>query len=94
VQRKALADRLQACISGQIKAAKTRYHGDYHLGQVLLTQNDFVITDFEASGTSVRRASPQTLALRDVPACCDRLIMSLRCPCARQRGTTQRFGEI
>jgi maltose alpha-D-glucosyltransferase/alpha-amylase len=47
VQRKALADRLQDCISGQIKAAKTRYHGDYHLGQVLLTQNDFVITDFE-----------------------------------------------
>jgi maltose alpha-D-glucosyltransferase/alpha-amylase len=47
MQRKALADRLQACISGQIKAVKTRYHGDYHLGQVLLTQNDFVITDFE-----------------------------------------------
>ncbi len=46
-QRKALVDRLQACISGQIKAVKTRYHGDYHLGQVLLTQNDFVITDFE-----------------------------------------------
>jgi maltose alpha-D-glucosyltransferase/alpha-amylase len=27
--------------------AKTRVHGDYHLGQVLLVQNDFVITDFE-----------------------------------------------
>jgi maltose alpha-D-glucosyltransferase/alpha-amylase len=26
---------------------KTRYHGDYHLGQVLVVQNDFVITDFE-----------------------------------------------
>jgi maltose alpha-D-glucosyltransferase / alpha-amylase len=26
---------------------KTRVHGDYHLGQVLLVQNDFVITDFE-----------------------------------------------
>ncbi|HLX27895.1 MAG TPA: maltose alpha-D-glucosyltransferase [Casimicrobiaceae bacterium] len=26
---------------------KTRIHGDYHLGQVLLVQNDFVITDFE-----------------------------------------------
>ena len=46
-QRDALTDRLNACISGQIKAVKTRYHGDYHLGQVLITQNDFVITDFE-----------------------------------------------
>ena len=46
-QRNALRDRLDACISKQIKAVKTRYHGDYHLGQVLLTQNDFVITDFE-----------------------------------------------
>lgn len=28
---------------------KTRYHGNYHLGQVLLAQNDFVITDFEGN---------------------------------------------
>jgi maltose alpha-D-glucosyltransferase/alpha-amylase len=29
------------------ETVKTRYHGDYHLGQVLLRNNDFVITDFE-----------------------------------------------
>ena len=30
-----------------LQAAKTRYHGDYHLGQVLLVKNDFIIIDFE-----------------------------------------------
>jgi maltose alpha-D-glucosyltransferase / alpha-amylase len=30
-----------------LKAVKTRFHGDYHLGQVLLVQNDFYIIDFE-----------------------------------------------
>jgi maltose alpha-D-glucosyltransferase/alpha-amylase len=46
-QRNALTERLNACIVGQMKAVKTRYHGDFHLGQVLLSQNDFVFTDFE-----------------------------------------------
>ena len=30
-----------------IDAVKTRHHGDYHLGQVLVVENDFVIIDFE-----------------------------------------------
>jgi maltose alpha-D-glucosyltransferase/alpha-amylase len=46
-QRDTLTERLNACICGQMQAVKTRYHGDFHLGQVLLTQNDFVFTDFE-----------------------------------------------
>ena len=32
---------------GEIEAVKIRYHGDYHLGQVLIRGNDFVIIDFE-----------------------------------------------
>jgi len=31
----------------QVNAAKTRIHGDYHLGQVLVVQQDFMIIDFE-----------------------------------------------
>ncbi|WP_280153932.1 maltose alpha-D-glucosyltransferase [Piscinibacter sp. XHJ-5] len=33
--------------AGMPRALKTRLHGDYHLGQVLVSRNDFVIIDFE-----------------------------------------------
>jgi maltose alpha-D-glucosyltransferase/alpha-amylase len=32
---------------GKMSASKTRIHGDYHLGQVLVVENDFYIIDFE-----------------------------------------------
>ncbi len=47
----ARADEIFAKISAfeqcKISATKTRHHGDYHLGQVLNTGDDFVIIDFE-----------------------------------------------
>jgi len=45
-RRNAIASRLADC-SGAVGKPLIRIHGDYHLGQVLLVQNDFVITDFE-----------------------------------------------
>jgi len=39
--------RLQVLARTQIRVSKMRCHGDYHLGQVLWTGKDFVITDFE-----------------------------------------------
>ncbi|HKH19413.1 MAG TPA: maltose alpha-D-glucosyltransferase [Gammaproteobacteria bacterium] len=45
--REALIERIRGCEVNNLNAAKTRYQGDYHLGQVLLAHNDFVIIDFE-----------------------------------------------
>ncbi|WP_022948254.1 maltose alpha-D-glucosyltransferase [Methylohalobius crimeensis] len=52
---------------GDLDLVKTRYHGDYHLGQVLVCGNDFVIIDFEGEPNRSlderrRKGSP----LRDV----------------------------
>jgi trehalose synthase-fused probable maltokinase len=59
--------RSQASSSEPIDAAKIRIHGDYHLGQVLVTDGDFVIIDFE--GEPARRLDQRRQkqpALRDV----------------------------
>jgi maltose alpha-D-glucosyltransferase/alpha-amylase len=50
-RRDALLSLVSGHASDAATGAKTRLHGDYHLGQVLLAQNDFVITDFEGEPT-------------------------------------------
>jgi maltose alpha-D-glucosyltransferase/alpha-amylase len=50
-----------------ISAVRIRIHGDYHLGQLLCTGNDFVIVDFE--GEPIRALSERRIKrcpLRDV----------------------------
>jgi maltose alpha-D-glucosyltransferase/alpha-amylase len=46
-RRTALEQHIATLVPADVGALKTRYHGDYHLAQVLLAQNDFVIIDFE-----------------------------------------------
>jgi len=51
----------------RIPAAKTRIHGDYHLGQVLFTGKDFVIIDFEGEpGLSFSERRSRKSPFKDV----------------------------
>ena len=62
-----LRKRVEALQIGRLRAVKTRYHGDLHLGQVLLRENDVVIIDFEGEPrrTMEERRRKHT-ALKDV----------------------------
>jgi len=46
-QRAQILAAIDACPAPRGVLLKTRHHGDYHLGQVLVRENDFVIIDFE-----------------------------------------------
>jgi maltose alpha-D-glucosyltransferase/alpha-amylase len=46
-RRDRLLQRIEACAAVVPRGLKTRRHGDYHLAQVLLKRNDFIIVDFE-----------------------------------------------
>jgi maltose alpha-D-glucosyltransferase / alpha-amylase len=62
-----LIARFEALVADRVRASLIRGHGDYHLGQVLYTGNDFVIIDFEgepARPLSERRI--KRIGLRDV----------------------------
>jgi len=49
------------------RTLKTRHHGDYHLGQVLIARNDFIITDFEGEpARTLEERRRKHTPLRDV----------------------------
>jgi maltose alpha-D-glucosyltransferase/alpha-amylase len=65
--RKKVLDRIRALRPVDLQAVKTRYHGDYHLGQVLVVENDFVIIDFEGEpARSLEERRRKHSALKDV----------------------------
>ncbi len=66
-QRAMLLARIDAHAADRASAARTRLHGDYHLGQVLLVQNDFVIIDFEGEPSRTPAERRQKISpLKDV----------------------------
>jgi maltose alpha-D-glucosyltransferase/alpha-amylase len=66
-RREQMLERIAALPVPTGRALKTRHHGDYHLGQVLISKNDFIITDFEGEpARTLEERRRKHTPLRDV----------------------------
>ena len=66
-RRAEITERMHASAAGALHVTKTRYHGDYHLGQVLAVGNDYMIVDFEGEpGREATVRRQKSSPLRDV----------------------------
>jgi len=65
--RRKLHDKVRAISPQAAGLMKTRYHGDLHLGQILVVQDDFIIVDFEGEpGRPLEERRAKGCVLRDV----------------------------
>jgi maltose alpha-D-glucosyltransferase/alpha-amylase len=65
--REDLYERLRAATRMQPSGRRSRIHGDYHLGQLLMAKNDVVIIDFEGEPRrSLEQRRAKSSPLRDV----------------------------
>jgi maltose alpha-D-glucosyltransferase/alpha-amylase len=62
-----ILERFRGIVKRSLSSTRVRNHGDFHLGQVLYTGNDFVITDFEGEPSrSLNERRQRRSPLRDV----------------------------
>ncbi|MEO7741811.1 MAG: maltose alpha-D-glucosyltransferase [Usitatibacter sp.] len=65
--RRDLAARIEAHAADKPAGPRIRVHGDYHLAQVMLVENDFVIVDFEGEPSrSIEERRAKHSPLKDV----------------------------
>ena len=65
--RQALFRTIRLLLPSDLATAKTRCHGDFHLGQVIAVQNDFYLIDFEGEPLrSIEERRRKGSPLRDV----------------------------
>jgi maltose alpha-D-glucosyltransferase/alpha-amylase len=66
-QRRRILQRFRSLEQIDVAASQIRIHGDYHLGQVLWVENDFVILDFEGEpARPLAERRRKQVALKDV----------------------------
>jgi maltose alpha-D-glucosyltransferase/alpha-amylase len=67
LRRERLKQRVNAASPALGALMKTRFHGDLHLGQVLVAQDDFIIVDFEGEpGRTLDERRAKSSPLKDV----------------------------
>ena len=66
-QREALLAAIRTMLPPDIHALRTRIHGDFHLGQILVSQGDVYLIDFEGEpARTLEQRRRKTSPLRDV----------------------------
>jgi maltose alpha-D-glucosyltransferase/alpha-amylase len=71
--------RLRQLLDQRIAAWRIRIHGNFHLGQLLRTGTDFIVTGFESGGRAANERRIKRTALRDLAGLLHSIDFASRC---------------